>query len=173
MFSFKPQNFLAEHVTGAKIKIVYALLPILPFIITGFPKKLIDNSWCGEIIGVDTKISNTLYKLNNSCTYTKISIILKVKLNNGKTKETEVFATPKPEENSFYSYANWKPAGKIEHQESKYSIGDKVHHFYLFEHLFVENSNEQTTTCIVSGATSPKCNKKCAMCNHSIVKPRF
>lgn len=159
-----------EHATPSKVKIVYAVLLILPFVITGFPKKLIDKSWCGEIIGVDTKIYNTLYSLNNSCTYTKASIVLTVKLSDKKTKEVEVFATPTPRENSFYSAANWKPDGKVEYQESKHNVGDKVYHLYLFDHLLIESKKDQTVTCVVCGAVSPKASKKCAICDHSILR---
>ena len=159
-----------EQTTGAKIQIVYAILLVLPFIVTGFPKKLIDRSWSGEIVDIDTKVYNTLYKLNNSCTYTKVSVVLKVKLNNKITKEIEVFTTPAPRENSFYSAANWKPDGKVEYQASKYNVGDKVYHFYLFDHLPIESQKEQTVTCIVCGAVSPKASKKCAICDHSILK---
>ncbi len=158
-----------ENRAVIKTKVAYIVLLALPFVITGFPKKLIDKSWCGEIVDIDTKIYNTLYKLNNSCTYTKASIILKIKLGDKKTKEVEVFTTPKPTENSFYSYANWKPAGKTEYQASRYNAGDKVYHFYLFDHLFIENKNEQTVTCIVCGAVNSKNNHKCAVCNHSIL----
>lgn len=86
-------------------------------------------------------------------------------------REKEVFTTQAPRENSFYSAANWKPEGKIEHQESKYNTGDKVYHFYLLDHLLIENEKEQTVTCVVCGAVSPKESKKCAICDHSILKP--
>lgn len=158
-----------ENATEIKTKAMYIVLLALPFIITRFPKKLFDKSWCGEIVDIDTKIYNTLYKLNNSCTYAKVSIILKVRIDDNQTKEIEVFTTSEPTENSFYSYANWKPEGKIEYQTSKYNIGDKVYHFYLFEHLFVKNKNDQTATCVVCGAINPQEKEKCAICNHSIL----
>lgn len=157
-----------KNATENRTIATYAVLLVFPFILTGFPKKLIDKSWCGEIVDVDTEFHNTLYKLNNSSTYTKASIILKVKLGK-RTKEIEVFTSPEPSEISFYSRANWKPAGKIEYQVSKYSIGDKVYHFYLFDHLFIENKNEQNVTCIVCGAINPEGNEKCPICNHSIL----
>ena len=121
------------------------------------------------MVDVNTKTYNTLYKLNNSCTYTKASIVLTIKLNNKKTVEVEVFTTSKPIENSFYSSINWKPAEKIEYQASKYNVGDKVCNFYLFNHLFVENKNEQTVTCIICGTVHPQKTTKYAICNHSIL----
>ena len=85
-------------------------------------------------------------------------------------KEKEVFTTQAPRENSFYSAVNGKPDGKVEYQASKYNVGDRVYHLYLFDHLLIENEKEQTVTCVVCGAVSPKESKKCAICDHSILR---
>ena len=156
-----------ENATENRTVATYIVLLALPFILTGFPKKLIDKSWWGEIVGIDTEFNNTLYNLKNSGTYTKASIILKVKLGNGKIKEVVAFSSLKPRETSFYSSINWKPEGKLDYHLSKYNIGDKVYHFYLFDHLLVESQNEKT--CIVCSAVNPSGNEKCAICDHSVL----
>ncbi len=159
-----------ENTTDSRVIATYIFVMALPFFITGFPVKLIDKSWCGEIVDISVEFNNTLYTLKNCGTYCKASILLKVKLSNNKIKEITSYTTLEPKEVSHYSSINWKPDGKLEYQISQYSIGDKVYHLYLFEHLLIGNKNDKTVTCIVCGAVNSQENEKCVMCNHSILK---
>ena len=163
-----------EHATPSKVKIVYAVLLVLPFIITGVPKKLIDRSWCGEIVSVDAKTYNSVYMKGILKQYTKVSVVLEIRLNNNKTITTEVFVTPEITDSpgSLHSTLQRIPHKETQQQITKYNAGDKVYHFYLFDHLLIENEKEQTVTCVVCGAVSPKESKKCAICDHSILHMR-
>ena len=160
-----------ENATVIKTKAAYIALIALPFIITRFPKKLIDKSWCGEIIDIDTKVYSSVYMRGNPRPYTKASIVLKVKLNNKKIIEAEAFETPEITDTltSMHSTIRWIPEKGMEQQITNYNAGDKVCHFYLFEHLFVENKKKQTVTCIVCGTIHPQKTTKCGVCNHSIL----
>jgi hypothetical protein len=57
--------------------------------------------------------------------------------------------------------------GKIEYQTEKYQIGDRVHKYYGYKHLFVEHIDGKS--CIVCGSFNNKNDEKCWCCSSNLL----
>ena len=153
--------------------LIYIVLMILPFIVTGVPLELIDKSWNGEVIDVDIKATTAFTKGVRSKQYTENSVWLTIRKNDGDViyKKIAVFSL---KEGNRYNpiYAASKVSNvKPEHFLKKYNVGAKVFHFYGFENcLIVDEKNDDIIRCIVCGQENDQNNKKCWNCGHSLIK---
>ena len=158
MFSFSP-----ELKTGA-----YIVVMLLPFIISGVPIKLIDRSWCGEIIKVHIKEEvafNTVGGVKG-IPYTKHSVYLLVKTDKGIIKNI----LAKEYGSKLNNGADVPLQGKIEHHTDDYTVGEKIYHFYGLKNYYVVRNHSDTLDCVVCGSENKRENKTCYDCGHTLLK---
>ena len=156
---------MSFRMVGIEVRIlIYILLILLPFIITGVPLKLIDRSWKGEIIGINVDMG--LNRSVNGKGVREVSyLVLKIKRDDGKIVDHTV---------SVFSlgYTMQSSRAKSEFAEDDYAVGDKVYHYYGIKRLLIihkDNSRE----CVICGSNNPEKNDRCFYCGHSIIKKTF
>ncbi len=149
--------------------LIYLLVLLLPFVITGVPIKLIDRSWSGTVAAVDVKESVGAYKrsLGRYGIYTKHDLVLRITKDDGHEIEYTALSLGvkyKPSQ-------EFSEVGKIEYHTSEYRVGDRVHKYYGFKYLYISNRNDQDGKhCIVCGSNNNIEHKKCWSCNSELVK---
>ena len=156
---------MSFRMVGIEVRIlIYIVLILLPFIITGVPLKLIDRSWKGEIIGINVDMG--LNRSVNGKGVREVSyLVLKIKRDDGKIVDHTV---------SVFSlgYTMQSSRAKSEFAEDDYAVGDKVYHYYGIKRLLIihkDNSRE----CVICGSNNPEKNDRCFYCGHSIIKKTF
>ena len=156
---------MSFKMVGIEVRIlIYIVLILLPFIITGVPLKLIDRSWKGEIvaINVDMGLDRSVYGRGvREVSY----LVLKIKRDDGKIIEHTM---------SVFSHSNAMKSNRArsEFAEDDYAVGDKVYHYYGIDRLLIihkDNSRE----CVICGSNNPEKNDRCFYCGHSIIKKTF
>ena len=106
--------------------IVYTMVMLVPFAVTGVPHKMIDSTWVGEV--VETKIveENSFTNEARPRMYGSVNVILKVKMQNDKIKEIKLQGS------TFAKHRNLRFAasGNANQKEDFYSVGNTVFHLY-------------------------------------------
>lgn len=158
-----------DHRAGyTSLKIMfYVIVLCVPFLITGIPFKLIDTSWSGTVI--DLKIEENLGTSSNPkyiYTHKKENLILIIKKDNEKiVRYTALSLTDKHKELNGST-----PIGKVYYHEHKYSIGDRVHKYYGFRHLyFIPQHDYVTKDCIVCGSKNNMDDSACWYCDSELI----
>lgn len=151
------------------IHIVFIVVSaLLPFVISGIPLKLIDNSWSGTVTNIEIKeetgtVSNGT---TNVFPYIKHVIVLTLKKDNGSFLKVRIkeYGTrnhpgiPVPSE------------GNIHHHMNDYSIGDIVYHFYgLSEYFVLSLDPTKPVNCVICGNQTPAESGKCWNCGYSLI----
>ena len=157
-----------HHLGYAGLKIMfYIVFLLIPFIITGIPFKLIDKSWSGTV--TDIKIVENLG--TTSCPahvhpYPKQDLILTITKDNGKRiKYTQLSLVDK----NLHGQKN-TPIGNAFYHEHKYKVGDIVHKYYGFKHLyFVSLTNQNHKNCIRCGSQNKMQDTTCWYCNSELI----
>ena len=141
---------------------ILVLLIIVPFFVSGFPFKLIDKSWAGNVTEVCIKEKTGTYADGGGevFPYPKNVIYLKVRKDNGKEKYIAAkefgirhhkgFAVPNE--------------GDVTKHVDDYSEGDKVYHFYGLKHYYIVRKNSEMIECVVCGASNKKEREDCLSC---------
>ena len=147
--------------------ILYVLLSLLPFVITGVPKKLIDRSFSGTVTAVEIKETTGTYTVGGRpWPYTKEDMILTIKKDDGKSIKFNVLSLGVKEN-------HWRfvsVLGKIEHHTTEYNVGDRVHKYYGYKHLYVEPAKTQDSKqCIVCGVKNPLQSTVCWDCHSELL----
>jgi hypothetical protein len=156
---------MSFRMVGIEVRIlIYIVLILLPFIITGVPLKLIDRSWKGEIIGINVKMG-LVRSVNGKGVRDGSYLSLQIKRDDGKIVDHTV---------SVFSlgYTMQSSRAKSEFAEDDYAVGDKVYHYYGIKRLLIihkDNSRE----CVICGSNNPDKNDRCFYCGHSIIKKTF
>lgn len=156
---------MSFKMVGIEVRIlIYIVLILLPFIITGVPLKLIDRSWKGEIVGINVKMG-LVRSVNGKGVRDGSYLSLQIKRDDGKIVDHTV---------SVFSlgYTMQSSRAKSEFAEDDYAVGDKVYHYYGIKRLLIihkDNSRE----CVICGSNNPESNAKCFYCGHSIIKRTF
>lgn len=147
---------------------VVIFLCVIPFLISGFPFKLIDKSWMGTVTDVVVKTETGTYTAAGvkAFPYDKNVIYLKVKKDNGKeelilAREFGIRSHPG------FSVPN---EGDIVKHLNDYSVGDQVYHFYGLKHNCIVKKNSELIECIVCGSQNQKERNNCLNCGHSLIK---
>ena len=88
------------------LAVVCALLVLCPFLISRFPRKLIDKPWRGKItkVDIDTKVDSRLVG-GKPIVYVKNTIVLTIEKENGKVCTKEVLSLGS-RSNNFFSDRN-------------------------------------------------------------------
>ena len=147
---------------------VVIFLCVIPFLISGFPFKLIDKSWMGTVTDVVVKTETGTYTAAGvkAFPYDKNVIYLKVKKDNGKeelilAREFGIRSHPG------FSVPN---EGDIVKHLNDYSVGDQVYHFYGLKHNCIVKKNSELIECVVCGSQNQKERNNCLNCGHSLIK---
>ena len=128
----------------------YVILLILPFIISGVPIKLIDKSWSGMITSVKVLENlGTTPNPRNVIIFPKQDLILTIKTDAGKEIEFTVLSLA----NAVKPTLEVSNVGKIYYHTHEFCVGERVHKYYGYKHLFVSYEKyHQVKYCISCGS---------------------
>lgn len=152
---------------SAPRRVAYAILMLIPFAVTGVPHRLIDRSFSGTVLAVNVKEGTGSYRMGSSIwPYTKHDLVLTVQRDIGKTiKYTALSVGIKNHPSSPVPNI-----AKIEYQTDNFSVGDRVHKYYGFRHLFVEPKTEvDRKYCIVCGTKNDNDQSFCWSCHSELI----
>ena len=156
--------------TGLKI-MFYIIFLLIPFIITGIPLKLIDKSWSGTV--TDIKIVEKLATTSNPryiITFPKQDLILSIKTDAGREITQTILSLASNDRISGYEGYNISKKGNIYYHEHEISVGDRVHKYYGYKHLFVSYKKpHQTKFCINCGVKNTLGKQTCWHCDAEIL----
>ena len=141
---------------GVKI-IVYTMVMIIPFAVTGLPFKLIDQTYIGTVqkVEITTSIDSDHHSKPSRATfYMKNTVFLHVEQENGLVIRKKACE------------GSTKMAQNLE----TYKVGDRVFHLYGSEQTVVlPKSSDKMVQCPVCGTNNYKTETKCESCEHSLV----
>ena len=155
--------------SSTAIHIVFIIITLLlPFIISGVPIKLIDESWRGVAKDVEIRTGTGVYTngAGQSFPYVKHIVILTVERNGGKIQK---IAIKEYGERSHKGFAV-PLEGNIRQHLDDYSIGDEVYHFYGLPTCLVVSADKKRTNCVICGGENVFGEDKCHNCGHSLIK---
>lgn len=136
----------------------YIIVMLIPFAVTGVPRKLIDSTYYGTIKKVDiitSTDSSSRTKVTRECLYMKNTVYLLIETSSGKTVYKKACS------------------GKVQTGESinKYREGDLVFHLYGTSTVIVlPDASDTAVQCAVCGDTNKTDECVCHSCGHSLVK---
>ncbi len=145
--------------------IMYALPSLIVLIVTGVPVKLIDSTWCGEVVEhktktvIQSKMNGANYKTGFDGYGSKMSeyrhvLTVIVKLQNGM--KVSFTACDTTDADIFESFI------------SDYRVGTRVLHVYGTKYLQVI-SDSDVVKCVICGEENEKSDRVCDKCKHSIL----
>ena len=137
--------------------LIYIVIMILTFRITGVPHKLIDQTYCGKVIEVNQVLSmdnESSTKPSSGRTFTRNTIYLTIVTPDGKkiTKKAH--------------------SGRVNlyHSEA-YQMDDEVFHLaYTPRTIVLPQSSDTRVECCVCGRNNDIENDTCDGCGHTLVK---
>ena len=169
VFCILTWNYFATKTNVGFHLCVLFVICLIPFLISKFPKDLIDKSWSGEVVKVfveeEKGINHTSVGLGHP--YVKHVIYLDIKKDNSKKIKCiaaqefgirQQIGFPVPNEGDVTKHLN------------DYSIGDRVYHFYGLKHYYFVKKNQEMVKCVVCGSENKKDRDSCLNCGHSVLK---
>ncbi len=141
---------------------------IFPFAVTGVPFKLIDFTWCGTITAINVKEGRASHAAGGRGGIHRVNnlVLTVVTESNRKIKYTALSLAIK----DIYSAPYVQENGKIEYQEERFSVGDKVCKYYGFKYLFVLRQNDTDPKhCIVCGTVNLADRHRCLGCGSDLI----
>lgn len=147
----------------------YVILVLFPFLVTEVPTKFIDTAWSGTV--TDVKVVEVIDAhtggVGKMGGHYKEKLVLTIQTDKNKTIEYNVLSLNK----KIYLWEDVRNLGKIEYHTEKFLIGDRVHKYYGFEHLFAEHlMPSDNRLCIVCGSSNEDKDKKCWYCGSELIK---
>ena len=137
--------------------IVYTMVMLVPFAVTGVPFKLIDQTYIGTVqkVEIATTIDSDHHsKPTRATMYMKNTVFLHVEQENGLVIRKKACE------------GSTKMAQNLE----TYKVGDRVFHLYGSEQTVVlPKSSDKMVQCPVCGTNNDKTETKCENCRHSLV----
>lgn len=146
--------------------IVYTMVMLVPFAVTGVPYKMIDSTWKGEVIESRIVEETSFTKEAVPRMYGSVNVILNVKMPNGKTKEIKLQGS------TFAKHVNlqFAASGNANQTEDFYSVGNHVFHLYgSNQYVVLPKAADKAVQCPICGIKNDKTNEKCDSCGHSLV----
>lgn len=148
--------------------LIYIVLMVVPFFITGVPFKMIDKYWEGEVIAVDVETGYTATKEAKGRLVGENTVWLTIKKSDGT-----VFREKAKSYHFQAGVYDDLPSIKPEHFLNKYKVGSRVYHLRGLPNLVViEPNNQSMITCAVCGQGNDHERKKCWSCGHTLIKFR-
>ncbi len=152
--------FLGERIfnmENEQVRILcYIVVMLIPLAVTGVPKKLIDRTYCGEVIDVRVKrtVDNESYvKPTIEHMYFKNTVYLDVRLDDGREITVKAFEGRDDDLNPYF-----------------YHKGDRVFHLYGSKHtIILPSENANAVRCAVCGIKTFISEGKCADCGHTLI----
>ena len=131
---------------------------LLPFVISGIPKKLIDRTYCGVIEDVEVTTSNDVDmswgKRGRVC-YKNV-VYLKIKTDDGGVIYKKVHSAISNKINDI--------------QIQKYKVGERVFHLYGTPHtIIISKKSNEAIECAVCGSLNSHEHVKCRYCGHTLL----
>lgn len=137
--------------------VVYTLVMLLPFAITGVPHKLIDRTFYGTVEKIDLEMRNVskTARPTYGSWYVKKTYVLTVRTLDGRLVKQR----------------GQNSGAKIEHTADIYKIGDGVFHLYGSKHVVVfPESSEISLICPVCGGFNYSDARTCRDCGHTLIR---
>ena len=146
--------------------IIYIMLLVIPFFVTGVPFKMIDKAWEGEIIDVEIKSQYTVTKEAKGNLRGENVVWLTVRREGGNISVVKGKSYPYKVSNNDISKTI-----KPEHFLNEYKVGSKVYHLSGLPTLIIVKPDTQSTIdCAVCGQENDFNRKKCWSCGHTLIK---
>ncbi len=140
-----------EDANFGNISFTLAFIYVMPFIFSGFPRKLFDSDWYGEIISFEIK--NARRKDNAGA---------------AGIKETALIKSPTGKLYNVRIYDD----GELYHgrRQRIYNVGDKVIHVYGMDYItpIRHESSNSPVVCVFCGNKSPNGTEICRHCGCSL-----
>ena len=138
--------------------IVYTMVMLVPFALTGVPFKLIDKTYSGivEKVEIATTVDNLYHERpTRESLYLKNTVFLHVKQGNGTVVRRK---------------ASEKNARMSQNAEP-YKVGDRVFHLYGSTQTIVfPKASDTFVKCVVCGDVNDKNECHCQNCGYTLVK---
>ena len=146
--------------------IVYTIVMLVPFAVTGVPHKMIDSTWKGEV--VESRIVEETSFTNEAIPrmYGSVNVILKVKTKDDQVKEIKLKGS------TFAKHLNlqFRANGNANQTEDFYSVGNRIFHLYgSNQYVVLPKPVDKTVQCPICGIKNNKTTPKCESCGHSLV----
>ncbi len=136
----------------------YIVVMLIPFVITGVPKKLIDSTYYGTIKKVDivtTMDNDSSVKPTSEHIHLKDTIYLSIERPDGKLIYKKAYGCK----------------ARLQQKLNKYCEGDSVFHLYGTNTVVVlPDSTDNTVLCAVCGSSNNIEDDKCRDCGYSLIK---
>lgn len=138
--------------------IVYTMVMLVPFALTGVPFKLIDQTYSGTVekVEISTTVDNLYHERpTRESLYLKNTVFLHVKQENGTVVRRK---------------ASEKNA-RISQNAEAYKVGDIVFHLYgSTQTIVIPKASDEFVQCPVCGMKNNKNENACESCGHSLIK---
>jgi len=150
-------DVLFGEVQNAFKVVIYIVLMVLTFIITGVPHKLIDQTYYGKVVEVRQVLSldnESSTKPSSGRTFTRNTIYLTIVTPDGKKITKNAYS------------------GRVKQSHSEaYQKGDKVFHLaYTPRTIVLPTSSDTRVACCVCGRNNDIANDTCDGCGYTLVK---
>lgn len=138
--------------------IVYTMVMLVPFALTGVPFKIIDKTYSGIVqkVEISTTVDNLYHERpTRESLYLKNTVFLHVKQENGTVVRRK---------------ASEKNA-RISQDAEAYKVGDSVFHLYgSMQTIVLPRASDEFVQCPVCGMKNDKNENVCESCGHSLIK---
>ena len=137
--------------------ILYVIVMLVPFAVTGVPYKMLDRTYSGTVqkVEITTTVDNAYHsKPTRESLYYKNTVYLHVMQENGVVIRQKV---------------SEKDARAAQNLEA-YKVGDKVFHLYgSTQTIVLPEEKDELVQCAICGEANYKNESHCKLCNHTLV----
>ncbi len=151
----------------SQVILICAVSLVLVCVVTGVPKKLIDSTWCGEI--VDQKTKNIIQSKMTGANYKTGFDAMGTKMSEYRNTLTVTVKTDNGANVSFVAYDGTAgDGGAFGAALVNYKVGTRVLHVYGTKYLQPLEDERDTVKCIVCGEENKNNAEKCETCGHTL-----
>ena len=137
--------------------ILYVIVMLVPFAVTGVPYKILDRTYSGTVqkVEITTTVDNAYHsKPTRESLYYKNTVYLHVMQENGVVIRQKV---------------SEKDARAAQNLEA-YKVGDKVFHLYgSTQTIVLPEEKDELVQCAICGEANYKNESHCKLCNHTLI----
>lgn len=137
--------------------ILYVIVMLVPFAVTGVPYKMLDRTYSGTVqkVEITTTVDNAYHsKPTRESLYYKNTVYLHVMQENGVVIRQKV---------------SEKDARAAQNLEA-YKVGDKVFHLYgSTQTIVLPEEKDELVQCAICGEANYKNECHCKLCNHTLI----
>ena len=137
--------------------ILYVIIMLVPFAVTGVPHKMLDRTYSGMVqkVEITTSIDSDHHSKPSRATfYMKNTVFLHVEQENGLVIRKKACE------------GSTKMAQNLE----AYKVGDKVFHLYgSTQTIVLPKEKDQLVQCAICGEANYKTESHCKLCGHTLI----